>query len=119
MDEPDNTFFSKEALRLLETDEASLDEQTLGLLSSWDTSVIDSSCGAHSTTAAAAPECQKSVPTLQHSAESAYSIFPTKPDQGQKRKRAKFEDPRRRDEVAQIRKQGACLRCRWTKSPVR
>ena len=33
--------------------------------------------------------------------------------------RAKFKDPRRRAQVAHIRKAGACMRCRWNKIPVR
>ncbi len=43
-------------------------------------------------------------------AESAVAVFP-------KPKRAKFE-PRRRQQVANVRKKGACMRCRIKKLPV-
>ena len=51
--------------------------------------------------------------------EPGYSTFPATEDSGRKHKRTKFEDPKRRNEVAQVRKEGACMRCRWNKIPVR
>lgn len=44
--------------------------------------------------------------------------FSATADQGEKGKRAKFGDLKRRDEVAQVRNKGACMKCRWKKLPV-
>ena len=49
---------------------------------------------------------------------SGLSTFSVAGDQSRERKRAKFTDPKRRGEVAKVRKDGACLRCRWNKIPV-
>ena len=118
MDEPDDTFFSTEALRLLEAHRVPPDAQAPEVISSWDTLVIDRDCGSRST-AAAASDGRKRAPDSPHRAESGYSVFSAASDQGPRHKRGKFEDPKRRAEVAQVRKEGACLRCRWSKSPVR
>lgn len=57
-------------------------------------------------------------PSSLEKATSGYSMFPAATEQGRKRQRAKFEDPRRRAEVAQVRREGACMRCHWNKIPV-
>lgn len=116
MDNPDDTC-SPEALRLLGADHGSLDAQALDLLDWWETSNADRVCGIHST-ASTAPEGQYRAPSSQHGAGPGYSTFPATAGQGTRCKRAKFEDPKRRAEVAQVRKEGACMRCRWNKIPV-
>lgn len=45
------------------------------------------------------------------------SVFSFGPPQDERRKRSRFE-PKRRVEVRNVRKQGACFRCRVTKCPV-
>lgn len=64
-------------------------------------------------------ETQHEKPSSLGKAASGYSMFPAAPEQGRKRKRTKFEDPRRRAEVAQVRREGACMRCHRNKIPVR
>lgn len=118
MDEIDDTFFSSEALRLLQAKDT-LDVQAQDLNSLWRTSNTPVDCGAHGTAATAAPGAQHRVPRSQKRAAPNYSTFPATADQGPRHKRAKFEDPKRRAQVAQVRKEGACLRCRWNKSSVR
>ncbi|KAL8823162.1 MAG: hypothetical protein Q9191_006119 [Dirinaria sp. TL-2023a] len=115
MDELDDTFFSPEALRLLQPRDSSLDGQQLELAGLWGTSSIGPTCDNHGS-AAAALEAQKRAPRSRKRAAPGYSMFPATADRGPSRKRAKLEDPKRRAEVAQVRKEGACLRCRWNKS---
>jgi hypothetical protein len=116
MDNPDHTF-SPEALRFLGDDQGSLDAEALDLVDSWETSNADRVCDIDRT-ASTAPEGQYRAPSSQHRAGPWYSTFHASTDQGPRYKRAKFEDPKRRAEVAQVRKEGACIRCRWNKTPV-
>ena len=44
--------------------------------------------------------------------------FKVTSDKGRNPKRTKFEDPKRRAEVAQIREEGGCMRCHRKKIPV-
>lgn len=53
----------------------------------------------------------------KHNAIPGCSTLPSATG-GSRRKRAKYEDLKRRDEVALVRREGACMRCRWTKVPV-
>ena len=116
MDNPDRTF-SPEALRLRGAGQGSLDAQALDLVDSWETSNADRFCGIHRI-ASTAPEVQSRAPSSPHRAAPWYSTFSASTDQGPRYKRAKFEDPERRAEVAQVRKEGACMRCRKNKIPV-
>ena len=118
MDNFDDTFFSPEALRLLQAKEDHLDAQALDLVSSWETPNPCPPCSMHGT-AAAAREGQQRVPRSQKRAGQGYSTFPATNDQGPRHKRSKFGNPERRAEVAKVRKEGACLSCRWNKSSVR
>ncbi|CAO1599567.1 hypothetical protein XANCAGTX0491_003289 [Xanthoria calcicola] len=53
----------------------------------------------------------------ERTAISGCMTFSATAGQGTKRKRAKFGDLKRRDEVAQVRSKGACMKCRWKKLP--
>ena len=116
MNNPDYTF-SPEALRFLGDDQGSLDAQALGLIDLGETPNADRFCGIHGTVSTG-PEGLYGAPSSQHRAAPWYSTFPASTDQDPRYKRAKFEDPKRRAEVAQVRKEGACMRCRWNKIPV-
>ena len=112
-----DTFFSTEALRLLETDQSSFDAQTWDTFGPWDTPEFSSLDGLYDITSIS-PKAQPRAPKSVKRAAPCYSQFSTFDDQGPKRKRAKFEDPKRRAEVAKLREDGACMRCRWNKIPV-
>lgn len=57
------------------------------------------------------------TPQTHHEQHSGSTSFPV--NDNRKRKRAKFDNPERRAAVAQVRKEGACLRCRLNKLSVR
>ena len=116
MDDPEQ-IFSPEALRLLGEGQGSHDAQVPDSIDSWEKTSVDDFRPAHDTTCPPT-EFQIETKNLDQVATVRYSTFPASTDGGPSRKRTKFEDPKRRAEVARIRKEGACIRCRWNKIPV-
>ena len=111
-----NDIFSPEALRLLGTDQGSLDTQALESLDSRE-STNTSRVHDVERTASAATEGHDRATSSPHTAASGFSTFYATTVQGPRQERTKFES-KRRVEVAQVRKEGTCMRCRWNKIPV-
>ena len=115
-----DSIFSPGALQLLAANEGPLNAQALELIDSSSTSNTSYFDGIQRTasTAPQVPTTQYSAPSSQPTAASFYSTFSASTEQAPRRARKKFENPERRAEVAQVRKQGSCMRCHWNKIPV-
>ena len=66
----------------------------------------------------ASSEDRPGVPSVRKRPAPEIVIFPAADDQQQKNCRRKKFDPTKRQKVAQVRKDGACMRCHFNKSPV-
>ena len=106
-------IFSPEALRSLFGSQGFGYAQDPDSISFWENPSIDSSHHAHDTT-----RTPTEVQLKTKNSQKGRCTFPASGGEGPSHKRAKFQDPRRRAEVAQVRKEGACMRCRWNKIPV-
>lgn len=106
-------IFSPGALQSFGADEGPPNAQVLESVNSCSRS--DIVCfGSIQRTTSTVPQ----TPTTQYRAPSSYhSTFPASTGQVPRRTRRKFADPKRRAEVAQVRKQGSCMRCHWNKIP--
>ena len=118
MDNPNNNF-SPEASRLTRVDQDCSQAKALDLADSWEINIADHIHRIDQTPYRATKE-QSSALSPQHGSASWFSTFPVEPSSSEnpRRKRAKYEDPKRRAEVAQLRKEGACMRCHLNKTPV-
>lgn len=117
MDDYDD-IFSPQALRLFQIDQDLLDAQAVTSFNSREGSNANGICDVHRT-ASLVPDGRHTASSSQHKAAPGVSAFRITTDKGQRHKRAKFEDPKRRAEVAQLRKEGACMKCHWNKTAVR
>ena len=111
-------FFSTEALRLLAQGQGFQDVQDLFSIGYRENPSVDDFHCTHDDTTCAPTEARFEKKDLHLGATLGYSTFLASTDERRSRKRAKFEDPKRRAAVAQVRKEGACMRCRWYKVPV-
>lgn len=110
-------IFPPESLRLLRSIQSSVDAGALSSLGSWEPTNVGRSGSIHRN-APEYPLAEYDMGRSQQGVDTWYSTFPTSIHQQPKPKRKKFEDPNRRAEVAQVRKEGACMRCRLNKIPV-
>lgn len=96
-------IFSSEALRHLRGDQGSLDAQAVDMISSRELS----NTARVLSTLDTVPEGRYSPSRSGQQGAPWHSFFPASTEQGSRHRRAKFEDPKRRAEVAQVRKEGA------------
>ena len=112
-----NHTFLPEASQLIGADQDCSQVQALDLNDSWETYNAEQIHRIDQTLYRAAKE-QCTILNPQQGPASWFSTFSALTNESPRRKRAKYEDPKRRAEVAQLRKEGACMRCHWNKTPV-